>query len=241
MRIVIARDYDQMSRKAACILAAQLIQRPESVLGLATGDTPGGLYRELIHLHGEGEIDFSRASSFNLDEYVGLGADNPQSYRYFMRDQLFDHVNINAGRTHIPDGTAGDIEVECLRYEEAILGAGGIDIQILGLGRDGHIGFNEPGRELNARTHHAHLNDSTIEANARFFANREEVPTSAITMGIGTIMAARRILLLASGPSKAEPVRGMVRGPITPELPASVLQLHPDAIVILDEAAAALL
>lgn len=241
MRIVIARDYDQMSRKAACILAAQLIQRPESVLGLATGDTPRGLYRELIRLHGEGEIDFSRASSFNLDEYVGLGADNPQSYRYFMRDQLFDHVNINAGRTHIPDGTAGDIEAECLRYEEAILGAGGIDIQILGLGRDGHIGFNEPGRELNARTHHARLNESTIEANARFFANRDEVPTSAITMGIGTIMAARRILLLASGPSKAEPVQGMLRGPITPELPASVLQLHPDAIVILDEAAAALL
>ena len=241
MRIVIVRDYDQMSRKAACILAAQLIQRPESVLGLATGDTPRGLYRELIHLHGEGEIDFSRASSFNLDEYVGLGADNPQSYHYFMRDQLFNHVNINAGRTHIPDGTASDIEAECLHYEETILGAGGIDIQILGLGRDGHIGFNEPGRELNARTHHAHLNDSTIEANARFFANREEVPTSAITMGIGTIMAARRILLLASGPSKAEPVRGMVRGPITPELPASVLQLHPDAIVILDEAAAALL
>lgn len=241
MRIVIARDYDQMSRKAAFILAAQLIQRPESVLGLATGDTPIGLYRELIRLHGEGEIDFSQASSFNLDEYVGLGADNPQSYHYFMRDQLFNHVNINAGRTHIPDGTASDIEAECLHYEETILGAGGIDIQILGLGRDGHIGFNEPGREMNARTHHARLSESTIEANTRFFANREEVPTSAITMGIGTIMAARRILLLASGPSKAEPVRGMVRGPITPELPASVLHLHPDAIVILDEAAAALL
>jgi glucosamine-6-phosphate deaminase len=241
MRVVTARDYDQMSRKAAFIFAAQLVRKPDSVLGLATGDTPKGLYRELIRMHREGDIDFSSASSFNLDEYVGLRPDDPQSYRHYMREQLFSHVNIRPESTRVPDGTAGDLDAECVRYESALRSAGGADIQVLGLGTDGHIGFNEPDQEFPAATHIVRLDESTIEANSRFFRSREEVPTMAITMGIGTIMSARSIVLLASGRSKAEPVRGMVRGPITPRLPASVLQLHPDVTVILDEEAASLL
>lgn len=241
MRVVTARDYDQMSRKAAYIFAAQLVRKPDSVLGLATGDTPKGLYRELVRMYREGDIDFSSASSFNLDEYVGLRPDDPQSYRHYMREQLFSRVNIRPESTSVPDGTAGDLEAECVRYESALRRAGGADIQVLGLGTDGHIGFNEPDQEFPAATRIVRLDESTIEANSRFFRSREEVPTMAITMGIGTIMSARSIVLLASGRSKAEPVRGMVRGPITPRLPASVLQLHPDVTVILDEEAASLL
>lgn len=241
MRVVTARDYDQMSRKAAYIFAAQLVRKPDSVLGLATGDTPKGLYRELIRMYREGDIDFSSASSFNLDEYVGLRQDDLQSYHHYMREQLFSQVNIRPERTRVPDGAAADLEAECVRYESALRSAGGADIQVLGLGTDGHIGFNEPDQEFPAATRIVRLDESTIEANSRFFRSREEVPTMAITMGIGTIMSARSIVLLASGRSKAEPVRGMVRGPISPRLPASVLQLHPDVTVILDEEAASLL
>jgi glucosamine-6-phosphate deaminase len=228
-----------MSRKASYIVASRVILNPKCVLGLATGDTPKGLYNELVRLFQAGDIDFSGVTTFNLDEYVGLAPENPQSYHNYMEENFFRFVNITPERRHIPNGAASDIGEECRRYEERIEHAHGIDLQILGLGRDGHIGFNEPDIKFEKGTHHVRLTQSTIEANARFFATRDEVPKSAISMGIKTIMSARRILLLASGPEKAEAIRGAVMGAVTPDLPASVLQLHPNATLIVDEAASA--
>ncbi|WP_026368878.1 glucosamine-6-phosphate deaminase [Aminiphilus circumscriptus] len=241
MRVVTARDYDQMSRKASYIVASRVILNPRCVLGLATGDTPKGLYRELVRLHQAGDVDFSGVTTFNLDEYVGLAPEHPNSYHRYMEEHFFRFVSIPPEQRHIPRGDAPDIAAECERYEEAVRRAGGVDLQILGLGRDGHIGFNEPDVKFEKGTHVVRLAPSTIEANARFFASAGEVPQSAISMGIKTIMSARRLLLLASGPEKAEAIRGAVLGAVTPDLPASVLQLHPNATVIVDDDAASLL
>ena len=238
MNIIVVKNYNEMSRKAAHLFVGQILQKPDSVLGLATGSTPVGLYKELIKFYNEGMIDFRNVIAFNLDEYLGLQPDHTQSYAKFMKDNLFEHINLDSGNYHIPSGTATDFEAECDRYESLIAQAGGIDLQILGIGRNGHIGFNEPDIKFEAITHVVELDDQTISDNARFFDNIEAVPKKAISMGIKTIMQSRGIILLASGHEKAEAVAGMVSGKITPELPASVLQLHPNVTIIVDEAAA---
>jgi glucosamine-6-phosphate deaminase len=238
MRIVIAKDYDELSKKAANLLASQITLKPNSVLGLATGSTPVGAYNELVRIYKEGDINFTEVVTFNLDEYYGLDKENPQSYYYFMMENLFKHVNMNKRNIHIPDGRAKDIELECVEYENRIKQAGGIDLQLLGIGRNGHIGFNEPDVKFEAQTHLVTLDEDTIEANSRFFTALDEVPRKAISMGIKTIMHSRKIILLASGEEKAETINSMINGKITPELPASVLQLHPDVVVLLDEKAA---
>jgi len=234
MRVMIVKDYDEMSKEAAKIIAKQIKAKPDSVLGLATGGTPIGTYRELIRKG----LDFSGLTTFNLDEYYGLGPDHRQSYHHFMFDNLFNHVNIDPGKVHVPDGRAKDVNAFCEKYEEEIKKAGGIDLQLLGIGRDGHIAFNEPGSSLAARTQLVALAEETIEDNARFFDKREDVPRFAISMGCGTIMDARKLLLLANGEGKAEAVAELIEGPITSQITASVLQMHPDATVIIDEAAA---
>ena len=238
MRILSSRDYDQMSRRAAYVVAGQVLSKPRSVLGLATGETPLGLYRELVRFFQEGDLDFSDVVTFNLDEYLGLPRHDPHSYAWYMEEHLFRFVNVAPERRHIPDGTAADPGAECLRYERTLEAAGGVDLQILGLGRDGHIGFNEPDVKFEKGTHVVELAESTIQANARFFPSPDQVPTRALSMGIKTIMSAKRILLLASGKEKANAIAAAVRGPVTPDLPASVLQLHPDATFVVDAAAA---
>jgi glucosamine-6-phosphate deaminase len=238
LKLVIVKDYQEMSRKAAELLASEVKQHPQTVLGLATGGTPVGMYRELIKLHEDEGIDFSQAQSFNLDEYVGLSSAHPQSYRAYMQENLFQHINLPADKTHVPTGDAADLDKECARYEEAIREAGGIDIQVLGIGNNGHIGFNEPGSSAESTTRVVQLTESTIEANARYFASVEEVPTQAVSMGIKTILGAKKVVLLASGEAKAQAVRLMVEGEPTADVPASLLQLHPDVTVIVDEAAA---
>ncbi|RKD32257.1 glucosamine-6-phosphate deaminase [Thermohalobacter berrensis] len=238
MKIQIVKDYEEMSRKAANIVASQIILKSNSVIGLATGDTPKGMYKELVRLYKNEDIDFSEVKTFNLDEYYGLAKDNPQSYHYYMMENLFKHVNIKKRNINIPDGMAESIEKECERYEKKIEKAGGIDLQVLGIGRNGHIGFNEPDLKFEAKTHLVKLDEDTIKANSRFFNSIEEVPTMAISMGIKTIMHARKVVLLASGREKAEAIYKAVKGKITPEVPASVLQLHPDATFIIDQEAA---
>ena len=238
MRILSSRDYNQMSRRAAYVVAGQVLSKPRSVLGLATGETPLGLYRELVRFFQEGDLDFSDVVTFNLDEYLGLPRHDPHSYAWYMEEHLFRFVNVAPERRHIPDGTAADPGAECLRYERTLEAAGGVDLQILGLGRDGHIGFNEPDVKFEKGTHVVELAESTIQANARFFPSPDQVPTRALSMGIKTIMSAKRILLLASGKEKANAIAAAVRGPVTPDLPASVLQLHPDATFVVDAAAA---
>ena len=238
MRILSSRDYDQMSRRAAYVVAGQVWSKPRSELGLATGETPLGLYRELVRFFQEGDLDFSDVVTFNLDEYLGLPRHDPHSYAWYMEEHLFRFVNVAPERRHIPDGTAADPGAECLRYERTLEAAGGVDLQILGLGRDGHIGFNEPDVKFEKGTHVVELAESTIQANARFFPSPDQVPTRALSMGIKTIMSAKRILLLASGKEKADAIAAAVRGPVTPDLPASVLQLHPDATFVVDAAAA---
>lgn len=235
MLVIKAKDYDDMSAKAANIMASQIILKPNSVLGLATGSTPEGLYSRLIKKYNDGELDFSSIKTVNLDEYKGLTRDHDQSYYYFMNDKLFNHVNIDKANTNVPDGTKEDGDAECARYEEIIKSLGGIDIQLLGIGGNGHIGFNEPDDSFIRDTHCVKLTDSTIEANSRFFASKDEVPKFAYTMGIGSIMQAKKILLVASGKSKAKAVYDTICGPITPKVPASVLQLHPDAVIVADE------
>lgn len=237
MRIYREADYEAMSRRAANLIAAELIRKPNCVLGLATGSTPVGAYQELIRKQQQGELSFAEAYTVNLDEYLGLSPENDQSYRYFMQTQLFDHVDVCAEHTHVPDGLAADTEAECQRYDALVRSLGYADLQLLGLGRNGHIGFNEPDICFQKETHVVDLEESTIEANARFFASREEVPRQAITMGIGCIMAARRVLLVASGADKADAIFHAFRGPITPACPASILQLHPDVVLVADEAA----
>ncbi|MCL2683710.1 MAG: glucosamine-6-phosphate deaminase [Synergistaceae bacterium] len=234
MRVYRAKDYDDMSRKAANILSAQVILKPNCVLGLATGSTPLGIYKQLIDWYRKGDIDFSEVTTVNLDEYAGLGKDDVNSYHYFMKQNFWDHVNISPERTHIPDGTASNAEIECLNYDRMISMIGGIDIQLLGMGHNGHIGFNEPGTAFDTDTHLVELSEMTIEANKRFFEREENVPRSALTMGIRSIMHSRRILVIASGAHKSEILKKAFFGPVTPSVPASVLQLHNDVTLVGD-------
>ena len=240
MRIVRAKDYDDMSRKAANILSAQVIMKPNCVLGLATGSTPIGTYAQLVEWYNKGDLDFSNVTTVNLDEYKGLNRENDQSYYYFMNEHLFSKVNVNHERTFLPDGTEKDSEKACADYNQIIEDVGGVDLQLLGLGRNGHIGFNEPGDVFKAKTHCVDLTETTIKANQRFFASIDDVPRQAYTMGIQTIMQARKILVVVSGEDKAGIVKEAFFGPITPRVQASVLQLHPDVTVVADEAALSL-
>ena len=241
MKIIKTKDYADMSRKAANIIAAQVIMKPDCVLGLATGSTPIGTYKELIKAYENGDLDFSLVKTANLDEYRGLEKANDQSYDYFMKDNLFNHININFENLNIPNGEKPDAEEECARYEAVVKALGGQDLQLLGMGHNGHIGFNEPADEFPKETHCVDLQESTIQANKRFFEKVEDVPTQAYTMGIGTIMQAKKILVVASGADKAEIVKKAFFGPITPQVPASILQLHPDVTVVVDEAAGSLI
>lgn len=234
MKIIRAKDYQDMSRKAANILSAQVILKPESVLGLATGSSPLGTYEQLIKGYENGDLDFSKVHSANLDEYCGLSADNDQSYSYFMHHNLFDHINIKPENVNLPNGLAEDKDAECARYDAVVESLGGVDIQLLGIGHNGHIGFNEPCETFPQGTHCVDLTERTIEANKRFFASIDDVPRQALTMGIQTIMRARKVLLIASGADKADIVHRAFFGPITPLVPASILQLHPDVVVIAD-------
>lgn len=237
MKLYRAKDYYDMSRKAANIISAQVIMKPNCILGLATGSTPVGIYKQLIEWYNKGDLDFSRVKTANLDEYKGLTKVNDQSYYHFMQENLFCHVNIEEKNTNIPDGTEPDAQKEAARYEEAIQNLGGIDLQLLGLGHNGHIGFNEPSDIFPKDTHIVDLQESTIEANQRFFESIDQVPKQAYTMGIGTIMGAKKILLVVSGGDKADILHEVIKGPVTPRVPASILQLHPDVIIVADEAA----
>ncbi len=239
MRVYCAADYYHASRVAANIISAQVIMKPDCVLGLATGSTPIGTYEQLIRRYEKGDLDFSQVHSINLDEYRGLSPENDQSYRYFMNTHLFDKINIDKKNTYVPDGLEPDKEKACRDYEEIIHAHGGVDLQILGLGHNGHIGFNEPGSVFEKETHCVALTENTRQANARFFASMDEVPTEAYTMGIKSIMQAKKIMVIVSGESKREIVKKAFHGPITPEVPASVLQLHSDVILVGDEAALA--
>lgn len=241
MRLIIAKNYEELSKKAAEIIVEVINKKPNAVLGLATGSSPVGLYKEMIKMNKNGEIDFSKVTTVNLDEYLGLSGEHPQSYRYFMNEKLFNYINIDKYNTHVPNGLANDAEEENRRYDEKIKELGGTDIQLLGVGSNGHIAFNEPANELVFGTHLTDLTNETIEANSRFFNSKDEVPTKAFTMGLGGIMKAKKILVIASGENKAEAVKGMLKGNITTLLPASILQLHHDVTVIIDEAAAKLL
>lgn len=241
MNIIIVKNYEEMSKKAAHLFVAQLLNKPNSVLGLATGSTPMGLYKELIKFYNEGMISFKHTRAFNLDEYIGLPSNHPQSYRYFMATHFFEHVDMPLENQFIPSGVSNDSEFEALNYDRLITQVGGIDLQVLGIGRNGHIGFNEPDLKFEARTHVVKLDDQTLKDNARFFEHLEDVPHHAISMGVKTIMQSRGIVLLASGKEKSEAVQKMLSGNITPELPASVLQLHPNVTAIFDEDAASLL
>ncbi len=237
MRIYKGKDYADMSRKAANIISAQVIMKPDCVLGLATGSTPIGLYQQLVAWYEKGDLDFSEVRTVNLDEYKGLSRENDQSYYYFMHHNLFDHVNLPAENSHLPNGMEPDSDRECRRYSELIRSMGGVDLQLLGIGHNGHIGFNEPGDAFDNDVHCVNLTQSTIEANKRFFASADDVPKQAYTMGIKTIMQAKKILIVASGEDKADIVRDAFFGPITPKVPASVLQLHNDVTLVADEAA----
>ena len=240
MRIINCHTYEAMSRKAADILAAQIQLKPNCVLGLATGSSPVGAYMKLVDWYKKGDVDFSRVRTVNLDEYLGLPRENDQSYYYFMHHNLFDHVNLPEGASNLPNGMAEDMNAECARYDALIRSLGGVDLQLLGIGHDGHIGFNEPCDHFPTGTHVVDLAERTIEANQRFFASRDEVPRKAVTMGIGTIMAARKVVLVASGAEKAPIVKEAFFGPVTPQVPASILQMHPDVTLVADEAALSL-
>lgn len=234
MKIIRAKDYYDMSRKAANIISAQVIMKPNCVLGLATGSTPIGIYKQLIDWYNKDDLDFSEVTTVNLDEYRGLKRDDPQSYWHFMHENFFDHINIDPDRINLPDGTNLDAEEECRRYDDVIHFVGGIDLQLLGIGHDGHIGFNEPGAAFELGTHCVNLTEETIEANKRFFASKDDVPRQAYTMGIKTIMQARKVLLVASCKDKAAIVKKAFFGPVTPEVPASILQMHPDFTLVGD-------
>lgn len=237
MQVVICRDYAEMSSRAAHFISERVMRKPHMVLGLATGETPVGMYAELSRLHREEGLDFSGLTTFNLDEYCGLAHDDPRSYHTFMADNLFSHVNLNPLLVHIPDGAALDADGECARYEALIEAAGGIDLQVLGIGMNGHIGFNEPGTDRNSTTHVVQLARQTVEVN-QAKGGYDTLPGSAMSMGIGTIMKAREIVLLASGDGKADIIKNALEGPVTPKTPASILQTHPSVVCFLDAAAA---
>lgn len=238
MRIIVAKDYAEMSKRAADIIASQIRINAHTVLGLATGSTPVGAYEELVRQYNEEGLNFGNVDTFNLDEYIGLGADHPQSYRYFMDEHLLSHINIDADRAHVPDGLAQNPEQECEEYDRLIRDLGGVDLQLLGMGGNGHIGFNEPNDIYTAETHVVNLTESTIKANSIYFNNENEVPRQAITMGFRIIMQAKKVIFVVSGKAKAKVVKEALEGPITPKLPASILQLHHDVIVVLDQDAA---
>ncbi|MGN6544403.1 MAG: glucosamine-6-phosphate deaminase [Aureliella sp.] len=238
MRVVILKNAEEVSKRAAEIVANVVQQKPAAVLGLATGSTPLATYQRLIELYQAGQVSFAQVKTFNLDEYVGLAPSHPQSYHYFMHSQLFEQIDVDPARCHVPDGQAGDYRTYGQQYEQAIAEAGGIDLQLLGIGTDGHIAFNEPGSSLASRTRLKALTEQTRRDNSRFFDSLDQVPKLAISMGVGTILEARQILLLATGQSKADAVRSFIEGPVTSQITASALQLHPDVIVLLDEAAA---
>lgn len=238
MRVIVESTAESVARRAARFIAEVVRRKPDCVLGLATGGTPQGTYAELVRLHRDEGLDFSQVTTFNLDEYVGLGPAHPQSYRYFMQKNLFEHVNTDPKKTHVPDGRALDFENHCRQYEQRIKDSGGIDLQLLGIGSDGHIAFNEPGSSLGSRTRLKTLTEKTVLDNARFFGENETVPRLAITMGVGTILESRRCMLLALGASKAAAIRSMVEGPVTAQVTASALQLHRDVVVLIDEDAA---
>ena len=235
MKFITVENYDKLSRQAANIISAQVIMKPDSVLGLATGSSPVGIYRQLIEWYNKGDIDFSEVTSVNLDEYVGLHESDEQSYRCFMQVNFFDHINIRRENTYVPNGCASDLEKECAEYDARIDRFGGIDLQLLGIGLDGHIGFNEPSDVFVKNTHVVDLHESTIEANSRFFNSIDEVPKQAVTMGMVSIMQAKKILLIANGKAKKEILEKAFFGPITPAIPASILQLHPDITVVFSE------
>ena len=237
MIIYKVKDYEEMSRKAANIIAAQVITKPDCILGLATGSSPVGTYQNLIAGYEKGDLDFSNVKTINLDEYKGLSPENDQSYRYFMNTNLFDHINIDKNNTHVPNGLEADSEKACSEYNEIIAQSGGIDLQLLGLGPNGHIGFNEPDSVFIPGTHCVDLTESTIEANKRFFESADDVPRQAYTMGNQNIMSAKKIVVVVSGANKAESLAKAINGPIDPQVPASILQLHNDVIIVADEAA----
>ena len=237
MKLIVCKDYEEMSTVAADIMADVITASDAPVLGLATGSTPVGMYKKLIEMNRAGEIDFSGVTTVNLDEYYPIAPDNDQSYRYFMNENLFDHVNINKARTFVPNGMADDPEAACEAYEAIVASVGAADIQVLGIGQNGHIGFNEPADALEVKTHVTGLTESTIRANARFFASEADVPTKALTMGIGTILGATKIIILANGTSKHDAVSKMLAGKLDTSCPASMLNLHADVTVICDEAA----
>ena len=237
--VVVCDQADQAALLVAERIAESIRAKPEIVLGLATGGTPLGIYRELVRMHREESLDFSNVTTFNLDEYVGLGPKHPQSYRFFMQQQLFDHINIKPSNTHVPNGLASDIEAHAREYEASVRAAGGIDLQLLGIGENGHIAFNEPGSPADSRTRRVDLTEATIEANSRFFSSMDDVPRHAITMGIATILDAKRIILMASGKRKANAIREAIEGPINESCPASQLQRSGDVTFVLDAAAAA--
>ena len=235
MNFIKVKTYDELSVRAAAIICGQVALKPNCVLGLATGSSPLGAYAKIAEKYNAGEVDFANVTSINLDEYVGLDGTHDQSYRYFMNNNLFKNINIDLNKTHVPNGCAEDVDAECKAYDALIESVGGIDLQLLGIGLDGHIGFNEPDTYFEKATHKVELDPSTIDANARFFASRDDVPTTAITMGMGGIMSAKRVLLIANGKKKEDIVNKAFFGPITPEVPASILQLHPDLTVIYSE------
>jgi glucosamine-6-phosphate isomerase len=237
MKIVSAPDYQSMSRKAANIISAQVILFPNSVLGLATGSTPLGVYQQLIDWYKKGDLDFAKVRSVNLDEYCGLSGEHEQSYRYYMNTNFFSQINIPLSQTYVPNGKAGDIDAECHRYDRIIGDLGGIDMQLLGIGQTGHIGFNEPDEDFNKTTHCVKLKQKTIDDNARFFESPDQVPKYAVTMGIKAIMQAKKLLLVANGENKADILCRSLFGPVTPKVPASILQLHNDLTVVADEKA----
>ncbi|MBZ9688802.1 glucosamine-6-phosphate deaminase [Clostridium estertheticum] len=241
MRIIVVDNYEEMSKKAAMMVASQVMLKPDSVLGLATGDTPLGMYKELIQLYSKNEVDFKEVTTFNLDEYYGLNRENTESYYSYMIDNLFKHININMENINVPNGMAENVDAVCSDYEDKIKEANGIDMQVLGIGGNGHIGFNEPDVNFEAQTHLVNLDEQTIEANSRFFDSIEDVPVKAISMGIKTIMNSKKIILLANGISKAEAIERALKGKISPKVPASILQLHNDVTIILDKEAASLL
>lgn len=241
MRIIETSDYQEMSRKAANIISAQVIIKPNCVLGLATGSSPLGTYKQLIEWYNKGDIDFSQVKTINLDEYKGLSKDNPQSYYYFMYENFFKSINIELKNVNIPDGLEEDTEKECRRYDQVISSLGGADLQLLGLGNNGHIGFNEPDGDFKRTTHCVELTQSTIDANARFFDRTEDIPRYAYTMGIGNIMEAEKIVVIVSGEGKARILKEVIEGPILPSVQASILQLHKDVTIVADQAALSLL